>query len=291
MQIIQSKKLSFILCCILCLMMISCGLKSRKDDRIVASVGDKRLYFSEMRGIIPKESSKEDSINLARLYIESWIKTRLLLKKAELNLVAEELDISEEIENYRTQLLIYKYQDRLLQEKLDTIVSESEIKRYYETNIDNFVSEEYLVMAAYVKLPVTAPTLWSVRQWLSSANENDAQNLTDYCRKHAAKYNFFDDSWVQWANIEAELPQKEYATRQMKQYERYRIEQHDENFHYFVQIKEKRSPGDAAPLMFVKNKVKSTIINKRKLKFVSELEQNIYNDALQKKQFEIIKNN
>jgi len=42
--------------------------------------------------------------------------------------------------------------------------------------------------------------------------------------------------------------------------------------------------------VFVKDKVKSIIINKRKLKFISELEQNIYNDALSKNQFEIYKN-
>jgi uncharacterized protein (UPF0216 family) len=271
-------------------MIISCNLNDRKDDKIVARVGDKRLYFSEMSGIFPQECSKEDSISLARLYIESWIKTCLLLKKAELNLVAEELNISKEIENYRTQLLIYKYKDRLLQEKLDTTVTESDMKRYYETSIDNFLSEEYLIMATYIKLPADAPSLWKVRQWLASNDENDAQNLIDYCRKYAVKYNFFDDNWVQWASIEPELPQKEYALRQLKQYERSRIEQHDGQYYYFVQIKEKRSPGDAAPLIFVKNKVKSSIINKRKLKFISELEQNIYNDALIKKQFEIIKN-
>ena len=266
-------------------LMFSCISKARKDDTLVAKVGDKSLYLSEMLHVFPKECTKEDSLTLAKLYIDNWIKTRLLLKKAELNLSAEELNISEEIEKYRTDLLIYKYEDRMLQEKLDTTVFDSEIKRFYEANIANFSSDDYVVRAVYIKLIKDAPQLWNVKRWMASVNEDDVQDLTDYCRKYAVKYNFFDDEWVLWSNIEAEFPNQETATRTMKQNDR--IEQQDEHFIYLALIREKRVPGDPAPLAFVKNKVKSIIINKRKLKFISELERNIYNDALAKKQFEI----
>jgi hypothetical protein len=242
-----------------------------------------------MSDIFPKGSSKDDSTALAKLYIDNWIRTRLLLKKAELNLSKEQLDISEEIETYRTSLLIYKYEDRLLQERLDTTVHESEIQSYYEANRDNFSSEEYAVRAIYIKLPANAPTQWKVRRWYMSDQEKDVQDLMDYCRSYAVKFDFFDDEWVPWSNVEKELPQKEAATRQLSHYDR--VEQKDGEFNYFVRLKEKRAPGDTAPLVFVRDKVKSIIINKRKLKFISELEKNIYNDALAKKQFEIYKIN
>ena len=275
----------FVLYCILILS--SCISKTRKDDILVAKVGDKRLYFSEMSDIFPRKCSKDDSLVLAKLYIDNWIKTKLLLKKAELNLSAEQLDITDEIETYRASLLIYKYEDLLLHEKLDTVVLDNEIQRYYEDNKANFSSEEYVVKAVYIKLPTNAPTLWNVRRWYMSDREKDVQDLTDYCRNHAVKYDLFDGEWVQWANIEKELPQKEAATKRMTQYDH--MEQQDGNFIYFVRIKEKKAPGDTAPLVFVKDKVKSILINKRKLKFISELKRNIYDDALAKNQFEIYK--
>ena len=289
MQNRSSKIPVYVLCGIIVLMtalMFSCESKARKGDKIVAKVGDKFLYFSEMSDIFLKGCSKEDSMALAKLYIDNWVKTRLLLKKAELNLPKEQLDISEEIETYRTSLLIYKYEDQLLQEKLDTVVLDSEIKSYYEANITNFSLDEHAVKAVYVRLSANAPELWNVRRWIMSDREKDVQDLTDYCQRQAALFDFFDDEWVQWANIE--LPQKEAATRQLSNFER--IEQNDGEFIYLIRIKDKRAPGDTAPLVFVKNKVKSIIINKRKLKFISELEQNIYNDALSKNQFEIYKN-
>jgi hypothetical protein len=265
--------------------MFSCDLKTRKNDIVVAKVGSKYLYFSEMSDIFPKGCSKDDSVALAKLYIDNWIKTRLLLKKAELNLSAEQLNINEEIETYRTSLLIYKYEEQLLREKLDTTALDTEIRSYYEANMSNFLAEDYAVRAVFIKLPADAPNVGNVRRWYMSDRENDIQDLTDYCRRYAVKFDFFDNGWVHWANLERELPQKETAKRLMMQNDR--LEQNDGEFIYLLRIREKRAPGETAPLAFVKDKVKSIIINKRKLKFISELERNIYNDALAKKQFEI----
>ena len=273
------------LCCMVALM-FSCVLANRKGDKTVARVGDKYLYFSEMKNIFPKGCSRDDSLTLSKLYIENWIKTRLMLQKAELNLTKEQVDISREIETYRTSLLIYKYEENLLQEKLDTIVVDAEISKYYEANLDNFSLDEYAVKAIYIKLPGNPPALWRVRQWLMSDQEKDVQELTDYCQENAVHFNFFDGEWIQWSKIE--LPNKEAATRLLANKDL--IEQQDGNFTWLVRIKGKRAPGDTAPLVFVKDKVKSIIINRRKLKFISELEQNIYNDALSKNQFEIYKN-
>jgi len=289
MQTKSSKIRVFVLCGIIVLMTVhifSCNLKARKGDTAVAKVGDKHLYFSEMKSIFPKGCSRDDSVALAKLYIDNWVKTRLLLKKAELNLPKEQLDISEEIETYRTSLLIYKYEEQLLREKLDTTTLDSEIKSYYEANIANFSTDEYMVKAVYIKLPTDAPALWNIRRWIVSDREKDVQDLTDYCQRHAVSFGFFDDEWIQWTNFE--FPQKEAATRQLANSDY--IEQRDGEFIYLVHIRDKRSPGETAPLVFVKDKVISIIINKRKLKFISELEQNIYNDALSKKQFEIYKN-
>jgi len=273
--------------CLVAFLLFSCSPKTGENDYAVAKVGDRYLYFSEMNDIFPKDCSGDDSISLAKLYVDHWIKTRLLLKRAELNLSKEQLNISREIETYRTSLMIYKYENWLLQEKLDTAVYISEIQKYYDANKDNFSAEEYAVKAVYLKLPANAPALWNVRRWLSSDSEKDVQDLTDYCRTNAVQFDFFDDEWVRWAVIEKEFPQKEAATRQLAQNNL--IEQRDEEFVYFARIREKRAPGDTAPLAFVKDKVKSIIINKRKLKYISELEQNIYNEGLTKNQFEIYK--
>ncbi|MDR2038752.1 MAG: hypothetical protein LBQ60_12590 [Bacteroidales bacterium] len=266
------------------LLLQACSTDS-KEDRVVAKVFNKNLYFSDIRHIFPKGSSKEDSLSMARLYIDKWISTQLLLRKAEINLSKEQLDISKEIETYRTSLLIYKYEDQMLYEKLDTTISGDEIQDYYDNNTANFILNEFVVKALYIQLPADAPNVYNVKRWYISDKEKDIQSLTEYCSTYALRCDFFNDDWIFWSDIEKELPQPEAASKQIVNGNR--IEQQNDKFIFLVNIKEKKGPGDIVPLAFVREKVKNIIINKRKLDFISNLEKKIYSDALKKKQFEI----
>ena len=80
------------------------------DELPVARVYDVYLFPSELASEIPDHVKPEDSISLAKNYIDKWLKKQLKLKKAEEHLSDEIQDINEEIENYRTGLLIYKYE-------------------------------------------------------------------------------------------------------------------------------------------------------------------------------------
>jgi hypothetical protein len=238
-----------------------------------------------MNSLVPKGTSRDDSIAITKLYIDNWIKTRLLLQRAELNLTGEQANVNREIETYRTSLLIYKYEQLLLLEKLDTAVLDSEIESYYQANTANFVADELAVKAIYLKLRAGAPELWNVRRWLASDRDSDIQALTEYSRSYAEAFDLFGGEWIPWQRIESELPSKEAAARQLAYSNQ--VEQQNDSAIWLVRILEKRAAGETAPLSFVKNKIKSIIINQRKLDFLVNLEQDIYNDALLKKQFEI----
>jgi hypothetical protein len=291
-QALRTRRRLPIVNCLLCFVMIfsSCSPPQvKKDDRIVARTKNKVLYFSEMSDIFPKGSTGEDSLSLASLFIDNWIKTQLILEKAKLNLSPEEADISREIEMYSTSLLIYKYEEQLLREKLDTVVPVAEMQAYYERNTNSFLLKDYAVKALYLKIPADAPRIDHVKRWYTSSREKDIEELTRYGYNYALRFEYFNDEWIPWTRITSELPQREAADRQISLYNK--IEQEDNGFIYLAHIRDKKKPGEVAPLELVKSEVKSIIINKRKLKFISELERNIYNDALAKKQFEIYKLN
>jgi len=89
---------------------ICCSRKASDKKVPVAKVYDKYLYLSDIQHIFPQKVTKDDSIALAQSYITTWVKTQLIVNKAELNLSAEQLDINQQIEAYRSSLLIYKYE-------------------------------------------------------------------------------------------------------------------------------------------------------------------------------------
>ena len=57
------------------------------------------------------------------------------MRKAEVNLSEEEKDLEKEIADYRNSLLIYRYQQDMLFQKLDTVVLEEDIQSLYERSI------------------------------------------------------------------------------------------------------------------------------------------------------------
>jgi hypothetical protein len=252
----------------------------------VAKVNDKILYLSDLQHIFNKNQTKEDSAGFAQTYIENWIKTQLLLKKAELNLNDEQLDISDQLEAYRSSLLIYKYEEQMMREKVDTVVSKEDIENYYKDNSSNFLLNENLVKAIFIKIPIGAPQNEQLKKWYKSERSEDFTNLEKYCYAYANKYSDFDEDWISFATIQNQLPEiitneDEFLTNNRL------IEKQDTNFLYLVKIREVKLNGTIAPVEFVKMKVKDIIINKRKLEFISELEKNIYNDAADHSNFKI----
>jgi hypothetical protein len=56
-----------------------------------------------------------------------------------------------------------------------------------------------------------------------------------------------------------------------------------------VRVNEYKLRGTTAPLEYVSEEIVRTLLNERKMKFIKELENNIYLEALNGKKFEIYK--
>jgi hypothetical protein len=265
-------------CLLVAIMMVACGKKVREEKIVVAKVLDKYLYLSDIQQIFSDKVSKDDSIALANAYITTWIKTQLLVDKAELNLSKEQQDIEQQIETYRSALLIHKYEEQMINQKLDTVVSDDEIEKYYNQNTSNFILDDCLVKALFIKLSKTAPGIDDVRKWYRSDQREEIRKLDSYCYNYAAKYDYFQDNWVGFDVIKNELPKSIENEDEFLRTNKY-LEQADSSYLYFVYLKEHISKGSVSPFGFVKSKIRDIILNKRKVKFLSDLEDKIYNDA------------
>jgi len=261
------------------------NLESRTNEQPLARVEDKYLYPSDIQYIFPSDLSGNDSLLILQNFVDKWIKKQLLLQKAELNLTDEQKDVTQQIDEYRSSLLIFKYEQSLIKQKLDTIISEQEVVEYYTENSTNFILVNNIVKAVFIKLPVDAPNLNRIRQLYRSDREEDIQQLESYCYQYADKYDYFEDQWISFESILEEIPQEIPNQERFLRYNPY-IEQQDSTFRYFVYIRDYRLSSTEAPLEYVTERIKSIILNKRKVQFINDLENNIYNDALQKGSFD-----
>ena len=78
------------------------------NDQVVAQVGQEKLFRSDIGMVIPRGMVPEDSVRMARQYINSWASDRVYLKIAEQQLSKAERDVTAELEDYRKSLLKYR---------------------------------------------------------------------------------------------------------------------------------------------------------------------------------------
>ena len=109
----------------LAIILSSCSFFERNDDILLARLGDSYLYESEVKSLYNSELTAADSLAFIQQYINNWAKQELLLQKAELNINQEQLEIEKRLEAYRNSLLIHAYEQKLIQQSIDTIVGRS----------------------------------------------------------------------------------------------------------------------------------------------------------------------
>ena len=125
--------------------------KSSKEV-VVAECYGKYLYESDLTGLVPEGTPTMDSIQRVSTFIDSWVRRQVLIHQAENNLNKEALNLDKQMEEYRNSLVIYAYESQLIDQKLDTVVSEDEIAEYYEQNKEDFQLRNTMVRVAYVIL-------------------------------------------------------------------------------------------------------------------------------------------
>jgi hypothetical protein len=254
----------------------------------VAKVGNKVLLKRDIPNQFPKEISAEDSLALNKKYIDDWIKKELLLTKAKENLTrSQENEINKRLEETKTSLFVYYYEQALIRQKLNGAITEKEIEDYYNANPDAFTLKECIAKALFIQIPVSAPNINDVKKWYKSDDDNDLNELESYCYQYAKKYDDFNEEWISFNFLLKRFPK--IMTTNPDRYLRYNkgIETKDSLFYYFASIREYKLKSTVSPIEYVENQIKSIIYNQRKIKFIKELENNLYNEAKTNNDFEI----
>lgn len=271
---------------LLCLL-YACQLHSSSgNDEAVASVFDTDLMRSEVVAFIPPKTGKDDSVLMAQSYIRNWVTKQLLLHKATENLSEEEKNIQKQVEDYRTSLLIHRYKQKLITQKLSEEIEREKIEQYYRENEVNFILPTPVVKAVFFILPKSAPNLDQIRKWYKSDQADDREKIEDYCITHAKKYDNFNNKWVELKFILNLIPEDVNRLENEIRYNK-NIEKEDEENYYFLKISELCKEQTVAPLDYVYEEITLILKNKKKLQFESELEKQINEEAVRKKNVKI----
>jgi hypothetical protein len=274
---------------ILIILLTSCNNKSDQAKRIaLAKVGDVVLYYDEIPKLLQPGITPQDSAAIIQNYFNKWAKKELLYMKAEQNLSAElKNEIEKQLSETRANLVIYQYQRQMMLEKMDTTISEEEIENYYASNEKNFHLNSNIVKALFIKVPVETPGIDKIRLWARSNEQKDLQQLESYCFQFAEKYDDFNEDWVTMDKLSVELPEDIVNQDEFLKWNTWH-ETRDSSSFYMIAIRDYRLRYSLAPFEYVKNDIKSIILNNRRFDFLQSLENGIYNEAIKDNTFKIL---
>ncbi len=268
------------------LLFTGCKESKKTEKQSVAEVGDKKLYLTEINEVIPAGLEKEDSTVMAEDYIRKWVKKELLIQKAEENLSAEQKNVNKELEEYRNSLITYKYKNELMKQRMDTTVTDLQIENYYTEHTENFNLSRNIVKAIYVKIPKEYATPDLLKKMCANTSDEGLAELREYCLQYAKGFDIFIDNWVDFEmvlkNIPKEIDDPEQFLKQNKS-----IELEDSNYYYLVSIQDYKLKNELAPMEFMKDNIKNLILNRRKIDFLKQVEDNVYTEGIRKNKFKI----
>ncbi len=269
---------------------ISCDyFKKPQEPEAIARVGENYLFKEDILNLVPKGTSKTDSVAIVKAYIDRWATQNLLLNAAEVNLSDDKQEEFKQLINqYKTDLFTKAYLEELVIRKIDTTVTDEEINQYYEKNKQFFKNGSELVKLRYINLVKENPKFEKIKAKFTSFTEKDKKELNDLSIQFKS-YAFNDSVWVDINQVYEKLPFINMDNKQQYVADGLNYQYPDSTTIWLVKVRQVLPKESPAPLQFIKPTIKQVIINNRKLELVKTIEKEITDDAIKDKKFEIYK--
>jgi hypothetical protein len=264
----------------------SCGEKKEEDVKAIAVAGERKLSEDEYKQFNFFGAEYSDSISVSKKLIQAWAEDELFFQEANEKLLPEDLDVEAELERYKKELINYKYEIKLIENNLDTNITNEECQAYYDVNRDNFILKDNIVKVNYFKVPVKTKALSKMKAAFLSYNPKDKENLKGLCLQYADNYFLNDSTWLLLEDIKKEIPQ----LRELPEYNFYTgryFEYADSLNYYFLKIKEVKIKNSLSPINFEMKNIRNILLNRRKMKLIRQYKQQILEKAKSEGRFRI----
>lgn len=269
------------------MLMTGCQLfvGQKSDDEVLAEANSMVLTRSQMEKLIPDNVKGLDSVQFVQSYVERWIRNQLMLAKAMVNIDEKSMaNVENMVNDYRTALLVYKYQQMYIEQNLDTLILDSQIAEHYDKYGVNFLLDSCAVRAVFVQVPKSLPDKTNIRKLIRSDKSDDLIALEEFCFKNARDFDVGNE-WCYLNDIVVKLPEdavpNPVAFAKSGKYTEFQ----DSLYNYYFMVREFRDVNEQAPIVFAKDKIREILLNHRKNDMIKELEQKIYIDAVNKQRF------
>lgn len=268
------------------LLLQGCDFFEKKSKEVVvAECYGKYLYASDLQGIVPEGTATLDSIQRINTFIDSWIQRQVLLHQAETNLSKEKLNLEKQLEEYRNSLVLYAYESQLIEQKLDTVVSEDEIIEFYEQNKEDFQLRTTMVRAAYVIVKEDSKQIAAFEKLMNDKDTLMLQNLDVLATYYAEKSYLDVDHWIRLDELTNIVPIEILNVESFLKKNKF-VRLDSDDYVYMVRFEEYLLEESISPLEMQYNNIKNVILTHRKKALLDRMRTAVYEKAKKERAFE-----
>jgi hypothetical protein len=269
-------------------LLVVAGCRQESSEKVFVSVGDSHLTESRLMAALPPNVTPTDSAIIIDEFIRRWVLQQVLLQKAQLNLSDVDQDIDAAVDEYRTSLIVERYQQKVVASFFNPVITDSAIIDYYEDMKHNFKLHDNIIKGVFAVVPDDAKVKSRIKKLLSYDN---AAELEQYLFKNASKYEISMDKWMPMSYVRSYMP-KEMLKNEQSVLRSKKLTEYVEgdNAYYFLVTDHIFSDG-ISPLEFVKDQIYTILLNREKIMFIKKIKSELLDEAHKNNSIKYYNNN
>ena len=253
------------------------------DDHVIAKVYGESLLRSDLPALLDEKMNRKDSIGFVNKFIDDWVHQQVIAHYC-IQKESGNSAIEKQVTAYRNTLLIHQFKSDFLAQEVDTNVSENELLAELKLKPEQNRLITTIVKGRFIVLARNAPKIDQIRALIAKQGSKEKKELKSICLRFAEQFQIQDEHWQDLDILVSKSP---FATH-LGKYERKGIyEIADEDYLYLLSIVDSKPFGSIAPVSYIKDKLKVSILQDRKVRNWALFEQKCYKEALSKHEIEI----
>lgn len=249
---------------------------------MIASIYDKYLYEVDLDKVVQPGTTASDSAILVQVYVDKWLRDQVIVVEAE-KYIAADINIDRLVDDYRSSLLSYSYEKRLIEDQLDTVISTDDYQEMYDNQAEQLLLSHSIATYELIVIPADAKR---IDLFLTDWRADNKSKVDAYIRKYARRHIVDTTTFIELTDLLRQLPpslQKKTYKKGSKHFGNYDKQE------YFVTIIDYYGMGQAPPLHYIKETLRKRILHDRKLALLHNIKNNLYDIAVRNNKVKINK--
>ena len=256
-------------------------------DPVLAKVHQRELRLSEMEGMFPDNASAADSAVIIEAFANRWARDAVLLWESEQN-APSDLNLDRLVRDYRASLVRSSYEEALVSTKLDSSITDAELRDFYAATREEYQLETPIVRCLFLRVPYPTPEEESLQTLWNNGKPEDTVALRNYARKYAEVFLLDQSEWYGLQQIASQLPEGTLTGDNVES--KREFTQLDGTNRYYFRLFELKQTTEIAPLSYVEDQVRRAILHVRKRAVLEDTREEIFERELRRDNIQFFTN-